>query len=187
VPVGANLKARSTHPRPQASTDSAPPACPPTPQPARRRSTLLHRNRREIRTGADDKEIERIIVKTVAAFMNTNAGTLVIGVNDSTRELRGLGRDIATLGRKDLDGYEQLLRQTLNNALGPANSSRITISFPASQGKIACVVEVPRSPRAVYARNGAEADFFIRDGNLTRRLNSQETVRFCADRFVESG
>ncbi len=140
-----------------------------------------------IHTGAVDKEMERSIVKTVAAFMNANGGTLVIGVHDGSGELHGLDRDIATLGRKDLDGYEQLLRQLLNTSLGPENSSQIAISFPALDGCVACVVRAPRSPRAVYARNGSEADFFIRDGNTTRRLNSQETVRYCASRFGGQG
>lgn len=136
-----------------------------------------------VHTGTVDKEMERGIIKTVAAFMNANGGTLVIGVHDGSGELRGLDRDIATLGRKDLDGYEQLLRQLFNTSLGPENSSQVAVSFPALDGTVACVVRAPRSPRAVYARNGAEADFFVRDGNTTRRLNSEETVRYCADRF----
>lgn len=134
-------------------------------------------------TGAVDQEMERSVVRTVAAFMNASGGTLVIGVHDGSGELRGLDRDIATLGRKDLDGYEQLLRQLFNASLGPESSSQIAISFPARDGTMACVVRVPRSPRAVYARSGADADFFVRDGNTTRRLNSEETVRYCADRF----
>jgi hypothetical protein len=140
-----------------------------------------------IRTGAVDKEIEHSVVKTIAAFMNAGGGTLVIGVHDGSGELRGLDLDIRTLGRKDIDGYEQFLRQLLNTVLGAENSSRIAISFPAVDGNTACVVRVPRSPRAVYARNGTDAHFFIRDGNTTRRLNSEETVRYCADRFGQSG
>jgi hypothetical protein len=140
-----------------------------------------------VHTGVVDKEMERSVVKTVAAFMNASGGMLVIGVHDGSGELRGLDRDIATLGRKDLDGYEQLLRQLFNTSLGPENSSQIAISFPALDGCVACVVRAPRSPRAVYARNGAETDFFIRDGNTTRRLNSQETVRYSAGRFGNQG
>jgi len=121
------------------------------------------------------------VVKTIAAFLNTNGGTLVIGVNDRSKELMGLDRDLATLGRKDIDGYEQAVRQLLNTSLGAEHSSRIAISFPELDGKPACVVRIPRSPRAVYAV--AESDFFVRDGNTTRRLNSEETVGYCADRF----
>lgn len=140
-----------------------------------------------VHTGAVDKQMERSVVKTIAAFMNSNGGTLVIGVHDGSGELHGLDRDVATLGRKDLDGYEQLLRQLFNTSLGPENSSQIAISFPSLDGVVACVVRAPRSPRAVYTRNGSETDLFIRDGNTTRRLNSQETVRYCADRFSGRG
>jgi predicted HTH transcriptional regulator len=115
--------------------------------------------------------------------MNSSGGTLVIGVHDGSGELRGLERDIATLGRKDLDGYEQLLRQIFNNMLGPENSTQIGVSFPSLDGHTTCVVRAPRSPRPVYARAGSDADFYIRDGNTTRRLNSEETVRYCSDHF----
>ncbi len=140
-----------------------------------------------LHTGSVDKAIEQAIVKTVAAFMNTSGGTLVVGVHDGSGELRGLDADIATLGRKDLDGYEQLLRQLLSTTLGAENSSQIAIDFPTLDDRTACVIRVPRSPRPVYVQNGSDADFFVRDGNTTRRLNSQEVVSYCAARFGASG
>src|SRR5207248_1389924 len=47
-------------------------------------------------------------------------------------------------------------------------------------GKMACVVLAPRSPRPVYVRDGEERHLFVRDGNSTRRLNSEEAVRASA-------
>ncbi len=85
-------------------------------------------------TGAIDKEMERSVVKTVAAFMNASGGTLVIGVHDGTGELRGLDRDIATLGRKDLDGYEQFLRQSSTTRSVPRTPRRSRSRFPTWMG-----------------------------------------------------
>ena len=52
--------------------------------------------------------IEKVAARTVAGFMNAQGGLLVIGVDDDGKPL-GLDRDLATLGRKDLDGFQQTL------------------------------------------------------------------------------
>jgi hypothetical protein len=134
-------------------------------------------------TGTVDKEIELGVIKTVAAFMNSHGGTLVIGVKDATKEIPGLDRDLNTFGRKDLDGYEQFLRQLFNNAYGPEHSARLSVDFPSEDGKHACVVRVPRSPREVYVRRDNDRDFYIRDGNTTRQLNNEQTVSYIAEHF----
>jgi hypothetical protein len=136
-----------------------------------------------VRTANVDDNLEHSVVKTVAAFMNTHGGTLVIGVNDATKELKGLDRDLATLKRKDVDGYELFLRQRFNTAFGAEHSSRVSISFPTADHVTACVVYAPRSPRPVYVRNGDARDLFVRDGNSTRKLNSEEAVRHVSDHF----
>jgi predicted HTH transcriptional regulator len=136
-----------------------------------------------IHTGNVDDRIVHSAVKTISAFMNSHGGTLVIGVKDATKEVTGLDRDMATLGKKDVDGYELFVRQLLNNAVGAEHSSRVSIAFPAEDGQMACVVLVPRSPRPVYVRDADERHLYIRDGNSTRKLNSEEAVRYVAEHF----
>jgi hypothetical protein len=137
-----------------------------------------------IHTGSIDDKIVQSTVKTVAAFMNSHGGTLVIGVNDGTKEVMGLDRDMATLGKKkDVDGYELFVRQLLNTAVGAEHSARVSIAFPSDDGKLACVALVPRSPRPVYVRDGDERHLYVRDGNSTRKLNSEEAVSYVAEHF----
>ncbi len=138
-----------------------------------------------VHTGAVDKNVEHSVVKTVAGFMNSHDGTLVIGVNDGSKSLMGLERDLKTFGkRQDFDGYEQFLRQLFNNAFGSEHSIRTTITFPAEDGNAACVVQATRSPRPVWVRDGENRDLYVRDGNGTRRLNSEEAVRYIQERFA---
>jgi hypothetical protein len=139
-----------------------------------------------IHTGNVDDKIVQSSVKTIAAFMNSHGGTLVIGVRDATKDVMGLDRDMATLGKKDVDGYELFVRQLLNNAVGAEHSSRVSIAFPAEDGKLACVVLVPRSPRPVYVRDAHDRHLYVRDGNSTRRLNSEEAVRYVGEHFSTS-
>jgi hypothetical protein len=136
-----------------------------------------------IHTGNVDDKIVQSAVKTVAAFMNSHGGTLVIGVKDATREVMGLDRDLATLGKSDVDGYELFFRQLLNNAVGAEHSARVSVAFPAEDGKMACVVLVPRSPRPVYVRDADDRHLYVRDGNSTRKLNAEEAVRYVVEHF----
>jgi hypothetical protein len=136
-----------------------------------------------VHTGNVDDKIVNSAVKTVAAFMNSHGGTLVIGVKDMTKEVTGLDRDLRTLGKKDVDGYELFIRQLFNTAFGAEHSSRVSVAFPREDGKMACVVLAPRSPRPVYVREGDERHLFVRDGNSTRKLNSEEAVRYVAEHF----
>jgi hypothetical protein len=139
--------------------------------------------RYNLHSGRVDKDVELGVVKTIAAFLNTRGGTLVIGVHDATKEIRGLEPDLATLQRRDTDGFEQFLRQLFNNSYGPETSARIGIAFPAANGNQACVIRVPKSPREVYVRRDAQRDFYIRDGNTTRQLNNEQTVGYVSEHF----
>jgi predicted HTH transcriptional regulator len=60
-----------------------------------------------------NKELEKAVVKTITAFLNSEkGGTLLIGVDDNGTVV-GLGPDYHTLGRKNVrDEYENFLTNT---------------------------------------------------------------------------
>ncbi len=64
-----------------------------------------------------NKDLEQVIVKTIAAFMNTEGGTLLIGVNDDG-EIIGIEKDINTLRKKNNDGFELLLNNLISEYMG---------------------------------------------------------------------
>ena len=61
---------------------------------------------------SNPKVLEKIIAKTIAAFMNSEGGTLFIGVDDQGNVL-GLDDDYRTLKKQDSDGFEIELRQSI--------------------------------------------------------------------------
>ncbi len=71
----------------------------------------------DVRENRVNKELQKVIAKTVAGLLNSEGGTLVIGVTDDG-EVYGIETDVNSLGRKDLDGFFQSLVQTLDNYLG---------------------------------------------------------------------
>jgi len=74
-------------------------------------------------------ELENVISKTIAAFCNTDGGTLLIGVDDDKNFL-GLEKDFSTLKRATPDYYEIHLRNILHKFMGVKNVSKnITPNF----------------------------------------------------------
>ena len=64
----------------------------------------------DYKNGQANRDVEKATMKTVAAFLNSKGGHLVLGVNDSRMPL-GLENDYQTLQRKDMDGFENHFRR----------------------------------------------------------------------------
>ena len=63
----------------------------------------------DLKQNTQNKAMEQAVVKTVAAFLNTEGGTLLIGVDDSGTVL-GVANDYKTLGKhQERDGFESWL------------------------------------------------------------------------------
>ena len=80
---------------------------------------------RQIKT---NKNLEDVIVKSIAGFLNSKGGTLLIGVNDSG-EILGLANDYWSLGSKTKNGFEQRLMFIIANAFGKDICSKIHVTF----------------------------------------------------------
>jgi predicted HTH transcriptional regulator len=116
--------------------------------------------RYNVATKQVDKVIESLVVRAVAGFFNADGGTLLIGVNDSGA-VTGLQRDLRTLGqRPTLDGFEQFLRNVLNNSLGKDRCAQVRIEFAPVDEDTVAVVKVPVSDRPVFVRDGKTVTFY---------------------------
>ena len=126
-----------------------------------------------LRTGSPDKALESVVAKTVAGFMNAGGGTLIIGVDDSGNPV-GLDRDLATLSKPNLDGYQLFLRNLLNAAVGTDLCTRIGIEFSMIDSIQVCALQVPVAPRAVWISSGNDKVLYVRSGNSTQPLDSEQ-------------
>lgn len=131
------------------------------------------------------KDLEKVIIKTVAGFLNSETGgTLLIGVDD-TGSVVGIEDDWNTLSRKDIDGYEAYLNNLLLNALGKDVSFSLSILFHEVQQKMVCQITARPSPRAVWVPDDNKEDMYLRTGNSTRQLTTREAVEYCKVRWRE--
>jgi len=131
-----------------------------------------------------NKELEGVVVRTVAAFLNSDAGgELLIGVDDEGKAV-GLQPDYDTLKKPNRDGYESFLTSLLLGAYGKDVSPLFRIHFHRIEGKDVCRIAVEPSPKPVFVSDGSGGDdLYIRTGNSTRKLSTQEALEYCKVRW----
>lgn len=125
--------------------------------------------------------MQKAVTKTVAAFLNGEGGTLLIGVNDDGLVV-GIEKDMASLDKRpDLDGYRQMLQQLVINAVGAVAAASTAVSFPVVDGRQICMVRVPASAEPVYCDSGKA--FYVRSDNTTRELTVEEATSYIRHHF----
>ena len=124
-----------------------------------------------------NKNLESVITKTIAAFLNSDGGTLLIGVDDKG-EVIGLDKDYENLKHKNRDGFEQAVTTLLTTKLGATVTSSILIMFHSQNGKDACRIVAMPSHRPIYVKDGSTTKFYVRTGCTTRELNLQDAVEY---------
>lgn len=132
-----------------------------------------------------DKKMEHIIIKTVAGFMNTEGGTLLIGVDDDGIPV-GLENDYKTIKKNDRDGFELFLTDLLSDKINREISSLIKIDFDNINGNDVCRLRIQPSGNPVYTKplDGSEhSEFWVRINNSTRQLHGPDTDDYKKERW----
>ena len=136
----------------------------------------------DVRENKKNPVLEQVILKTVAAFLNSDGGTLLLGVSDDGAVL-GLEHDYQTLQKKNADGYELFLGDLLLTHYGKDLSRFLKFSFHEVEDKQVCRITVEPAPRAAWVKEGNEEHLYVRTGNSTRRLTTKEAIEYCKTRF----
>lgn len=124
-----------------------------------------------------NKEMTKVVVRTLAAFLNSHGGTLLLGVNDDGCVV-GIDADIATLGKKNIDGYQLTLRSAIKEYLGPEIDPHVALEFVTLDERAIAVATCEPHHSPVYVHDGDRRDFCVRSGNLTRVLDSAAVVAY---------
>lgn len=137
-----------------------------------------------------DEQI-KIIMKTIAGFMNKDGGTLYLGVNDAGM-VCGIESDFKYLNTSEIDkykyhqnqdGYELKIRESIKQHLTNASlGNLVTLEFKQEGDKTYCVVTVKQSKYPVFY-NGTK--LYQRMGNQTNLLKDFEIYLFIHDRIAQ--
>jgi hypothetical protein len=142
----------------------------------------------DFKEGILNKKLEEVILKTVAAFANSQGGTLLIGVDDNGQIL-GLDHDYQSLDDGNKDKFEIHLRNLLNQQFGIAFvTSNLGINFPTVNGFEICQLSVSPASKPIVTRikdnNGQFIErFFVRSGNSSQEIPLSQISTYLQDRF----
>ena len=128
-------------------------------------------------------------MKTIAAFLNSGGGFLVIGLDDSRKPL-GLHYDYQTIQRKDSDGFENHFTQIFNSMIGPEFRHLVKLWFYEVDGSTlltinydVCIIQVALSHKPVYLKLNDSERFYIRTGNIVTDLKFSEVEEYARSRW----
>ena len=134
--------------------------------------------RMNLKTGKTGKEIEMAWLKTVAAFLNTEGGILLLGVDDAGTIL-GLDAD-----RFENDDRCRLhFKNVFNQHIGMEFTPYVVMDLYSIDGKTVAAVQCKPCPDAVFvkSKNGEEI-FFIRSGPSTVKLPPSKILPYMQKR-----
>ncbi|MYE25383.1 MAG: DUF262 domain-containing protein [Gammaproteobacteria bacterium] len=123
-----------------------------------------------------NKALRQASLKTVNALLNSQGGTLVIGVEDDG-SIYGLDRDLS-LTRGSRDRFEQLVATLVADSMGASTAAYFKVRFEDVEERSVCVVDVERSPEPVFLTTPKGRVFYIRVGNTSRALDHEETLKY---------
>ncbi|MCX7031086.1 MAG: putative DNA binding domain-containing protein [Spirochaetes bacterium] len=130
--------------------------------------------------GIDGKSTD-MVLRCIAAFLNTEGGDLLVGV---TPDRRVVGMESDQF--ESDDAVVRYLEQSVRDRLGEAAVARIEPRIQIVNGRMVCVIGCARSSEPVFYRataSGSGGDFYIRTGSRTLKLAPESVTEYSATRF----
>jgi len=126
----------------------------------------------DVRHQSKNPDLKFSALKTIAAFLNSNGGTLLIGVDDNGKVL-GLQQDILLLSNGNTDKFERVLVDSIANHIGSGFIQYIKIVFDQIDGVCICAIHVRKSAQKAWLQRakGEKLEFYVRMQNSSRPLD----------------
>src|SRR5690606_26743289 len=130
-------------------------------------------------TGKESIKVKYIIAKVICSFLNSNGGTLFIGVKDDGT-IQGLDYDYSLFESGQRDKVLLELDDLISRYFGSGRKPLIEGEIQEVNGKEILVVDVAASEKPVFLNNQfngvTSKEFYIRMHASTRILNDVEEI-----------
>jgi len=130
----------------------------------------------DVENNVKNEALQNSVLKSIVAFLNTEGGTVIIGVEDNGN-IFGIEQDILSFKEprnRTLDGFERHLVEIIKNKIGVKFLSYLKFRFIKINDQDICGVYVRKADQAAFLKSDKGIEFYIRTGNSTRTLNIQE-------------
>lgn len=140
--------------------------------------------RLNLHTAKSDSAMELAVIKSIAAFMNTNGGRVLVGISDDGNVV-----GIETDKFPSTDKFELHFRNLVRESIGVEFSDLITTGLHSVSGLKVFSVLCRPSLKPVYVswKNTGESQrkdlFFVRAGPQTESLGTKQAVTYITTHF----
>lgn len=131
----------------------------------------------DVEQNKKNRDLRNSSLKTIAAFLNSEGGTLIIGVADDG-SVFGLQHDLSLVKGGNLDGFEQTLMSLIKEFLGPEFARSINVHFGQLDEKDVCAITVSKTNQPVFMKGEKGKVFYVRLGNTTHDLDAEKTYKY---------
>lgn len=129
-------------------------------------------------TNQHDRRIEHSLLKTIVAFLNSNGGTLLIGISDAG-EILGLNAD----NFKNDDKARLHLTTLIKNHIGNDFAFLIKSEIITISEKNIMKIECKKSIKKVFLKMNGDEEFYIRSGPSSVQLRGSKLIDYVSFRF----
>ncbi len=134
--------------------------------------------RKNLHTNTFDKQIEHAILKTLTAYLNSEGGTLLVGVSD-TGDVLGLESD-QFLSNDHVHSY---LVRLINDHIGAEFLPLIQAHLVSVDGKSVLKVDCKKSKTEAFLKSGKEEQFYVRQGSASIPLSGRTLLNYIETTF----
>lgn len=131
-----------------------------------------------LHTGNKDPRMELAVLKTLAGFLNTDGGTLIVGVSDDGNAI-GIQAD----NFPNEDKMSLHLVNIVKSRMGVQAMTNLHAHFEDHDDCRVMVVKGKGAPSPVFVKDDDTERFYIRTGPSTAELSASQTQEYIKQRF----
>lgn len=133
-----------------------------------------------------------IITKSIASFLNSNGGNLIIGIKENKEkkifDILGIEEDMKKMKEQGIDAYKRMIIDEIIKTFFPSKifnhlNNYISINFVTIDGKIVCWLKIKKSDTKVFLKINNKEIFMIRVDSENRTLEGEKLVDYCIRRW----
>ena len=133
----------------------------------------------DIKTGTKETYISDASMKTIAAFLNTDGGNLLIGVDDSG-SIVGVDEEINKFFNGMRDKYLLHFKNLFKDQIGEQFYPLVNYKIELVDDRQVLHVECRPSEKEVFVK---DKDFYVRTNPATDKLDGPKQIQYIRKRF----
>lgn len=131
--------------------------------------------------------LEKMVLKTIAAFLNSQGGTLLVGVEDDGT-IVGIEDDFGTFkAKQNVDTWQLNLKQKIINAFGSDVWAMLDLKLEITEQGTVARIDCPARAQPTWLNNEdnkAGPEFYIRAASSSEPLPANEWSQYIKERWV---